>query len=83
MRHDHLISAKQLSRGDIETVLDRAAEIAAEETPSGRPEVELIVQSTDRRTLPNAVSHAIVRSSLGIADCTDANAIKHKRVVVR
>ena len=28
MRHDHLISAKQLSRGDIETVLDRAAEIA-------------------------------------------------------
>ena len=29
MRHDHLISAKQLSRGDIETVLDRAAEIAA------------------------------------------------------
>mgnify|MGYP000497581948 FL=1 len=30
MRHDHLISAKQLSRGDIETVLDRAAEIAAD-----------------------------------------------------
>jgi aspartate carbamoyltransferase catalytic subunit len=28
MRHDHLISAKQLSRGDIEAVLDRAAEIA-------------------------------------------------------
>jgi aspartate carbamoyltransferase catalytic subunit len=30
MRHDHLISAKQLSRGDIEAVLDRAAEIAAD-----------------------------------------------------
>ena len=30
MRHDHLISAKQLSRGDIESVLDRAAEIAAD-----------------------------------------------------
>jgi len=30
MRHDHLISAKQLSRGDIETVLDRTAEIAAD-----------------------------------------------------
>lgn len=29
MRHDHLISAKQLSRDDIEAVLDRAAEIAA------------------------------------------------------
>ncbi len=30
MRHDHLLSAKQLSRGDIEAVLDRAAEIAAD-----------------------------------------------------
>lgn len=28
MRHDHLINAKQLSRGDIEAVLDRAADIA-------------------------------------------------------
>jgi len=30
MRHDHIISAKQLSRADIEAVLDHAAEIAAE-----------------------------------------------------
>ena len=30
MRHDHLLSAKQLSRGDIEALLDRAAEIAAD-----------------------------------------------------
>ncbi len=30
MRHDHLITTKQLSRGDIEAVLDRAAEIDAE-----------------------------------------------------
>jgi aspartate carbamoyltransferase catalytic subunit len=30
MRHDHIISAKQLSRADIESVLDRAAEIAAD-----------------------------------------------------
>jgi aspartate carbamoyltransferase catalytic subunit len=30
MRHDHLITSKQLSRSDIETVLDRAAEIDAE-----------------------------------------------------
>jgi aspartate carbamoyltransferase catalytic subunit len=29
MRHDQIISAKQLSRSDIETVLDRAAEIEA------------------------------------------------------
>jgi aspartate carbamoyltransferase catalytic subunit len=30
MRHDHIISAKQLSRADIEEVLDRAADIAAD-----------------------------------------------------
>ncbi|ELY74559.1 aspartate carbamoyltransferase [Natrinema pallidum] len=30
MRHDHLITSKQLSRGDIETVLDYAAEIDAD-----------------------------------------------------
>jgi aspartate carbamoyltransferase catalytic subunit len=32
MRHDHLITAKQLSRGDIEDLLDRAAEMAADPT---------------------------------------------------
>jgi aspartate carbamoyltransferase catalytic subunit len=30
MRHDHIISAKQLSRADIKEVLDRAAEMAAD-----------------------------------------------------
>ncbi|MFB6141836.1 MAG: aspartate carbamoyltransferase [Halorientalis sp.] len=30
MRHEHIISAKQLSRADIESVLDRAAEVAAD-----------------------------------------------------
>jgi len=30
MRHDHITSAKQLSRGDIERVLDRAGEMAAD-----------------------------------------------------
>ena len=30
MRQDHLVSATQLSRGDIEAVLDRAAEVAAD-----------------------------------------------------
>jgi len=33
MRHDHLISTQQLSRADIDAVLDRAAEIAAGERP--------------------------------------------------
>ena len=32
MRHDHLIGAKQLSRADIESVLDRAAEFDADPT---------------------------------------------------
>ncbi|CCQ34775.1 Aspartate carbamoyltransferase protein [Halorhabdus tiamatea SARL4B] len=35
MRHDHIISAKQLSRADIEEVLDRAAEIADDPTAFG------------------------------------------------
>ncbi len=30
MRHDHLITSKQLSRADIEAILDRAAEIDAD-----------------------------------------------------
>ena len=30
MRHDHITSTKQLSRGDIEAILDRAGEIAAD-----------------------------------------------------
>jgi len=36
MRHDHIISAKQLSRTDIEEVLDRAAEIAADPAAFGQ-----------------------------------------------
>jgi aspartate carbamoyltransferase catalytic subunit len=32
MRHDHIISARQLSRGDIEAVLDRAREMADDQT---------------------------------------------------
>ncbi len=35
MRHDHITSAKQLSRGDIEAVLDRASEIAADPSAYG------------------------------------------------
>jgi aspartate carbamoyltransferase catalytic subunit len=35
MRHDHVISAKQLSRADIEAVLDRAAEFAADPAAAG------------------------------------------------
>ncbi len=35
MRHDHVISAKQLSRADIEAVLDRAAEFAEDPAAAG------------------------------------------------
>jgi aspartate carbamoyltransferase catalytic subunit len=34
MRHDHLLTAKQLSREDVEAVLDRAAELAADPSPA-------------------------------------------------
>jgi hypothetical protein len=47
------------------------------------PELDVVVQATDRGTLPNAVTWCIVRSSLGIAAVRDANAIGHKAVVVR
>jgi len=36
MRHDHVITAKQLSRSDIEAVLDRAAEIDADPASLGQ-----------------------------------------------
>jgi len=43
MRHDHVISAKQLTRGDIESVLDRASDIAADPgTYAGRHERALL-----------------------------------------
>ena len=57
--------------------------LAAHRTPSSRPEVDLLVEATDRGTLPNSVAFAIVQSSLGIADCTAANVPDYKRVVVR
>ncbi len=43
MRHDHVISAKQLTRGDIESVLDRASDIAADPAAyAGRHEGALL-----------------------------------------
>ena len=61
-----------------------AATIVPEsESPSGRPEVEAVVETTARGTLPNSVTHAVVRSSLGIAECDPGNSPGHKRVVIR
>ena len=60
-----------------------ATVVPESETPSGRPELEAVVENTARDTLPNSVTHAIARSSLGIADCDPANTPGYKRVVVR
>lgn len=60
-----------------------ADRLPAADTPSGRPELDIVTRATDRGTLPNSVALPILRSSLGIASVCEANAIGHKRVVVR
>jgi hypothetical protein len=57
--------------------------LEADETPSGRMEIDAVVKATDRGTLPNSVTNKISQSALGIETCTDANAIGHKRVLIR
>lgn len=54
-------------------------------TPSGRVEIEAIVETTARGTVPNSVTHAVVRSSLGIAPgaTQPGNAPGTARVVIR
>jgi ABC-type phosphate transport system ATPase subunit len=76
--------ARELARelADLPSVLavDR---IAADLTPSGHVELEVIAEATDRGTVPNAVTHLVVQSSLGIADCDPHNVPGYKRVIVR
>ncbi len=50
MRHDHLISAKQLSRDDIEAVLDRAATIADDPPDHGDAILALLFFEPSTRT---------------------------------
>jgi hypothetical protein len=57
--------------------------VPAEESPRGRVEVELTVEQTARDTIPNAVTHAIVRSSMGIGPSDPHNNPDYRRVVVR
>ena len=78
------VVCEELARSleSIPSVVD-ADHLDAADSPSGRDELDVVVQATARNTLPNSVTHAIVLSSLGIADVTDANALNHKRVVVR
>ena len=57
--------------------------IDADAARAGRVTVEALAQTTDRGTVPNALTRATVDSSLGIVNVFDANAIGHKRVVIR
>jgi hypothetical protein len=57
--------------------------LSADVSLSGRETVEATVKSTDRGTLPNAVTRAVVQSSLGIAEVSPANAPEHKVVIIR
>jgi hypothetical protein len=76
--------ATELARdlGQFPSVLS-ATVVPEDEGPHGRVEVELTVKKTDRDTIPNAVTHAIVRSSMGIGSADPHNNPDYKRVVVR
>jgi len=57
--------------------------LSAQTSLSGRETVEATVKATDRGTLPNAVTRAVVQSSLGLAEVSPANAHDHKVVIIR
>jgi hypothetical protein len=57
--------------------------LAPHESPSGRPETEIVVEATRRDTVPNSVTAAVVRSSLGVAAAAPGIDPDYKRVVVR
>jgi hypothetical protein len=57
--------------------------LSAQTSLSGRETVEATVKSTDRGTLPNSVTRAVVQSSLGLAEVSPANAPEHKVVIIR
>jgi len=57
--------------------------LSAQTSLSGRETVEATVRATDRGTVPNSVTRAVVQSSLGLAEVSPANAPDHKVVIVR
>jgi len=57
--------------------------LSADVALTGRETVEATVENTDRGTLPNSVTRAVVQSSLGLAEVTPANAPDHKVVIIR
>jgi len=57
--------------------------LSADVSLAGRETVEATVKSTDRGTVPNAVTRAVVQSSLSLAEVSPANAPDHLVVIVR
>jgi hypothetical protein len=57
--------------------------LSADVALTGRETIEATVENTDRGTLPNSVTRAVVQSSLGLAEVSPANAPDHKVVIVR
>jgi len=57
--------------------------LSADVSLSGRETVEATVRATDRGTLPNSVTRAVVQSSLGLAEVSPANVPGHKVVIIR
>jgi hypothetical protein len=57
--------------------------LSADVALTGRETVEATVENTDRGTLPNSVTRAVVQSSLGLAEVSPANAPDHKVVIIR
>jgi hypothetical protein len=53
------------------------------ESPSGRPETEIVARATSTGTAPNSLVSKTVASSLGIARCLEGNHPDYVRVVVR
>jgi hypothetical protein len=57
--------------------------LSADVALTGRETIEATVENTDRGTLPNAVTRAVVQSSLGLAEVSPANVPNHKVVIIR
>lgn len=53
------------------------------ESPSGRPETEIVVRESARGTVPNSVAMKVVESSIGIAAVQPGNNPRYRRVIVR
>jgi hypothetical protein len=81
---DRMAAHRELAR-QIETrPCVRAVDtIPPAETPTGKPETEILVEATDNGTVPNAALLLVVQSSLGLVDCQRWQHDALRRLVVR